>query len=78
MAEQLKNDPLVADAAALTKHFQHPPFSPDIWTSVDPFYAAWTQMTEEGVDVATAVQDAADQCQGILDDLWADFDTLSE
>jgi ABC-type glycerol-3-phosphate transport system substrate-binding protein len=77
-AEQLKDDPLVADAVELTKHFQKPPFSPDIWTSLDPFYTAWTRMTEEGVDVATAVHEAADQCQVILDELWVNFDSLKE
>jgi ABC-type glycerol-3-phosphate transport system substrate-binding protein len=77
-ADQLANDPLVKDAVALTKHYQDPPFSPDIWASVDPFYNAFTQMTEGDVDVAAAVNEAAAQCQVILDDLWEGFDAMKE
>jgi ABC-type glycerol-3-phosphate transport system substrate-binding protein len=77
-AEQLANDPLVKDAVALTKHFQDPPFSPDIWASVDPFNNAFTQMTEGGEDVAAAVNEAANQCQAIVDDLWESFDSLKQ
>lgn len=77
-AEQLADDPLVEDAVALTKHFQKPPFTPDIWASVDPFYAAFTRMTEEGVEVAVALNEAAAQCQAITDELWENFDSLGQ
>lgn len=61
----------------LQENVAAPVFSPDIWTSVDPFYRAWQQMTEEGVPVADAVAAAADECQAITDDLWDTWESLA-
>jgi ABC-type glycerol-3-phosphate transport system substrate-binding protein len=77
-AQQLETDPLVQDAVTLTSHLQAPPFTPDVWGAVDPFYSAFTQMTEGGQDVAAAVNEAAAQCQTILDDQWENFEVLRE
>ncbi len=78
IANMISNDPLIADYIELQKHYQAPPFSPDIWAAVSPFDDAYTQMTEGGEDVATAVHRAAGDCQAVLDDLWADFDALGK
>jgi ABC-type glycerol-3-phosphate transport system substrate-binding protein len=78
IADMIANDPLIADYIELQKHYQAPPFSPDIWASVSPFDDAYIQMTEGGEDVASAVQRAAGECQAVLDDLWADFDALGK
>ena len=78
IANMIANDPLIADYIELQKHYQAPPFSPDIWTAVSPFDDAYIQMTEGGEDVATAVHRAAGECQDVLDDLWADFDAMTE
>ncbi len=78
IANMIANDPLIAEYVELQKHYQAPPFSPDIWTSVSPFDDAYIQMTEGGEDVATAVHRAAAECQDVLDDLWADFDAMTE
>ncbi len=61
---------------ALQEAVVPPPFTPDIWTSVDPFYKAWQQMSEEGVPVAEAVAAAADECQSITNDLWDTWDSF--
>lgn len=76
IAEMIKTDPLIADYIELQKHYQAPPFSPDIWASISPFGDAFIQMTEGGEDVSVAVQRAAAECQAILDDLWSNFETL--
>lgn len=78
IAQMINTDPLIADYLELQKHYQAPPFSPDIWTSVSPFEDAYIQMTEGGEDVATAVHRAADECQAVLDDLWENFETLGK
>ena len=72
------DDPLKQDAVALMARMVPPPFSPDIWTSNDPFYEAWRRMTEDGTPVEEAVHDAAVECQEITDDLWTEWDLLSE
>jgi multiple sugar transport system substrate-binding protein len=61
----------------LQENVAAPPFSPDIWTSVDPFYRAWQQITQEGVPVTDAVAAAADECQLITEDLWDTWDSLT-
>ena len=61
----------------LQENVAAPPFTPDIWTSVDPFYRAWQQMTQEGVPVEEAVAAAADECQSITEDLWDTWDSLT-
>jgi maltose-binding protein MalE len=78
IADLITNDPLIADYIELQKHYQAPPFSPDIWASISPFDDAYIQMTEGGENVATAVQRAAGECQAVLDDLWTDFDALGK
>jgi len=66
----IENDSLVADTVELTTHYKSPPFSPDIWTTIDPFWDGWTRMTEGGEDVATVISEVAVECQDILDELW--------
>ena len=70
------DDPFRLEVLQLQENVSPPPFNPDIWTSVDPFYKAWQQMTQEGVPVADALAAAADECQGITDDLWDTWDSL--
>lgn len=65
------------EVLSLQEQVAAPPFSPDVWTSLDPFYKAWQQMTEEGVPVADAVAAAADECQAITDDQWDTWESLS-
>jgi ABC-type glycerol-3-phosphate transport system substrate-binding protein len=72
------DDSLRLDTLKLLDRVVSPPFNPDIWTSVDPFYEAWRRMTEDGVDVATAVQEASLECQQITDDLWEEWEFLGE
>jgi multiple sugar transport system substrate-binding protein len=76
--EANQGDSLVKDSIVLLNRIQPPPFTVDIWTSVDPFNEAWRRMTEDGEDVKIAVQEAAAECQTITDDLWAEWDTLSQ
>lgn len=71
------DDPFRQEVLQLQERVSPPPFSPDIWTSVDPFYRAWQQMTQEGVSVADALASAADECQLITDDLWDTWDSLN-
>ena len=71
------DDPLKLDALKLQERVVPPPFSPDIWSAVDPFYEAWRRMTEDNVDVKTAVTDAAAECQEVLDQQWADWEKLA-
>jgi multiple sugar transport system substrate-binding protein len=77
-AELVKDDPLIADAIILMQHIKMPPFTPDIWTSANPFNDAWTRMIEEDVDVTEAINDAVAECQEVTDQLWEDFDALGK
>jgi ABC-type glycerol-3-phosphate transport system substrate-binding protein len=78
-AEQWKgNDPLRQEAFALLNRVVPPPFSPDVWTAVDPFYEAFRLMTEENKDPTVTVQQAAEECQTKLDELWVTFDSLGQ
>lgn len=78
-AEQVEQDPLVRDAVELmTNHYQRAPFTPDAWTSLDPFYEAWTRITLEGADIQSALSEAAEVCQEITDELWEDYDLLGQ
>jgi multiple sugar transport system substrate-binding protein len=72
------DDPLKQDSLVLLDRVAPPPFSPDIWTSVDPFYEAWRRMTEDQTPVAEAVTDATTECQEITDDLWASWEELGQ
>jgi multiple sugar transport system substrate-binding protein len=72
------DDPLKQQSVALLERVVPPPFSPDIWTSVEPFNEAWRRMTEDGAPVAEAVQDAAVECQEITDELWETWDSLGQ
>jgi ABC-type glycerol-3-phosphate transport system substrate-binding protein len=76
-AEWAGDDPFRLEVLAMQEHVMPPVFSPDIWTSVDPFYEAWRQMTEEGASVEEAVAFAAEECQLITDDLWDTWEYLS-
>jgi ABC-type glycerol-3-phosphate transport system substrate-binding protein len=73
-----EGDVLVEDSVALLNRIQPPPFTVDIWTSVDPFNEAWRRMTEDNEEVEVAVTEAAAECQAITDDLWAEWDALSQ
>jgi multiple sugar transport system substrate-binding protein len=75
-AEWAGSDPFRQEVLALQERVVPPPFSPDIWASVDPFYVAWQRMTEEGMSVEAAVAAAAEECQYITDDLWDTWDFL--
>ncbi|MBN1248019.1 MAG: extracellular solute-binding protein [Anaerolineae bacterium] len=78
IAEMIANDPLVADSVELMQRVQPPPFTPDIWTSVDAFWGIFTMVTEEGMDVQTAVNQATVECQDATDQLWDVFDALGD
>jgi len=71
-------DPVRQDAIKLLGRVVPPPFNPDVWTAVDPFYEAFRLMTEEKKDVATTVKDASVECQQKLDELWTTFDELGK
>ena len=73
-----EGDVLVEDSIVLLNRIQPPPFTVDIWTSVDPFNEAWRRMTEDDEEVEVAVTEAAAECQAITDDLWAEWDALSK
>jgi hypothetical protein len=73
-----EGDVLVEDSMALLNRIQPPPFTVEIWTSVDPFNEAWRRMTEDGEDVRVAVTEAAAECQVITDDLWTEWDSLGQ
>ncbi len=72
------NDPLVQDAITLSDRIAPPPFTPDVWVSLQPFDEAWRRMTEDGIDVNTAISDAAMECQEITDELWEEFELLGQ
>lgn len=71
-------DELVQQSLELMQRIKPPPFTPDIWTSADPFYEAWRRMTEDGEDVAVALDDATVECQEITDELWEDWEALED
>ncbi len=77
-ADWAGEDPLRQDTIKLLGRLQPPPANPDIWTSVNPFNEAWRRMTEDGVDVTQAVNDAAQECQEILDDQWTEWAALGQ
>jgi hypothetical protein len=66
------------DYFALLNKVVPPPFSPDVWTAVDPFYEAFRLMTEEKADVKSTVMQTAEECQTKLDDLWQTFNELGQ
>jgi multiple sugar transport system substrate-binding protein len=78
IAEMIANDPLVADSVELMKRVVPPPSTPDIWTSVEPFWGIFDLIESEGMDVASAVEQATSECQDITDELWDTFDTIGE
>lgn len=79
LAEDWAGDnPLRQDTITLLERLQPPPQTPDIWTSVNPFDEAWRRMTEDNEDVTLAVTEAAQECQEITDDLWAEWDSLGQ
>jgi ABC-type glycerol-3-phosphate transport system substrate-binding protein len=71
-----EGDQLREDAFTLLSRVEPPPFSPDVWTAVDPFYEAFRLMTDENVPAGVAVQQAAEECQMILNELWETFESL--
>jgi len=75
MAEE---EPFVAIAIKLADRARSAPYSPDLWTVTEPFFEAFRRMSEDRVDVETAVKEAAQQCQELLDEMWADFDSLGQ
>jgi ABC-type glycerol-3-phosphate transport system substrate-binding protein len=78
VADLVAGDPLVADSVKLMNRIQPPPFSPDIWTSVDMFWGIFETVEEEGIDVKTAVNQATEECQEATDQLWEVFDGLGQ
>lgn len=72
------DDPMRQDYFTLLNRVVPPPFSPDVWTSVDPFYEAFRLMTQENMDVKQAVEAAAEECQTKLDDQWITFEELGQ
>jgi hypothetical protein len=57
---------------------QPPPFSPDIWTSLDIFWEVLWWVAEEGMSVEDAVNEATVECQDATDQLWETFDTFGQ
>ena len=78
IAEMIANDPLVADSVELMKRVVPPPASPDIWTSVEPFWSVFELIEFEGMDVASAVEQSTADCQDVTDELWDTFDSIGE
>jgi len=72
------DDPLRQDTLTLLNRLQPPPLTPDIWTSVNPFAEAWRRITEDGEDVTVAITEAAQECQEITDELWTEWEALSQ
>jgi ABC-type glycerol-3-phosphate transport system substrate-binding protein len=72
------DDPMRKDYFKLLTKVVPPPFSPDVWTAVDPFYEAFRLMTEEKADVKQSVMAAADECQSKLDELWQTYNELGQ
>jgi len=78
IATMIENEPLVADGVKLMRRVKAPPFTVDIWGSVDPFGEAFRRISEDREDIAVAIGDAAQECQEITDQLWEDFDALGD
>jgi len=74
--EMMKQNPLVADAVKLMKRIKLPPFTPDIWTSVNAFNDGFTAMTEQGVPVKEALHKTAQDCQDATDQLWSTYEAI--
>lgn len=52
-------------------------FTPNFRPIYEPMVVAWTRITEEGVDVETAIHEAAVEVQELLDDAWEQWDALA-
>ena len=78
IAEMIANEPLVADSVALSARIVPPPSTPDIWTSVEPFWNVFELVESEGMDVASAVEQSTEECQDITDELWDTFDSIGQ
>jgi multiple sugar transport system substrate-binding protein len=78
IAEMVAEDPLVGDSVELMKRVQPPPFTPDIWTSVDAFWGIFTMVEEEGMSVEEAVNAVTEECQEVTDQLWETFDAFGQ
>jgi ABC-type glycerol-3-phosphate transport system substrate-binding protein len=78
IADMVESEALVADGVKLMRRVKAPPFTVDLWGSVDPFSEAFRRITEDREDIAVAVGDAAQECQDITDELWEGWDALSE
>lgn len=72
------DDPLVDANVTLIERVVAPPFNPDVWAVTGSFYEYWRLMTEENLDVKTALQAMAEEGQEKLDQLWSDFDLLGQ
>lgn len=72
------DDPMRKDYFTLLNRVVPPPFSPDVWTAVDPFYEAFRLMTEEKADVRASVLAASEECQAKLDELWQTYEELGQ
>jgi len=71
-------DALRQDTFTLLNRLQPSPFTPDIWTSINPFDEAWRRITEDGEDVTLAISEAAQECQEITDELWTEWEVLGQ
>lgn len=76
--EWAEKEPMREDTNKLLQRAVPVPFSPDVWTAVDPFYEAFRLMTEEDQDPAEVVKATAEECQTKLDELWETFDSLGQ
>jgi ABC-type glycerol-3-phosphate transport system substrate-binding protein len=74
----MKDEPFVATAAELVTHARPRPMSPDLWTVTDPYFEGFRRMSEDRVPVEEAIKDATQQCQDLLDQGWAEFDSLGK
>jgi multiple sugar transport system substrate-binding protein len=77
-AEKIASDPLFAAAVELMTHVVPPPFTPDIWTSVDGFWGIFDLVEGEGLSVQDAVAQVTVECQDITDQLWETFDSIGQ
>jgi ABC-type glycerol-3-phosphate transport system substrate-binding protein len=78
IVQMIADEPLVADGVKLMARVKDMPFTPDAWTSLDPYYEGWRRITEDGEDIAIAIGDATAECQEVTDQLWKDWDALGQ
>jgi multiple sugar transport system substrate-binding protein len=70
ISDALSVTPILLDRAAV------PPFTPDIWGSEAPYDEAFTAITQQGVDVKTALDTATANCQQLTDEAWVTWNSF--